>query len=500
MPTIDDSRGVLVVRIVYDGPAMSGKTTSLRALAQGFGTTLESPEERDGRTLYFDWMDYVGGLFEGRPIRCQIVTVPGQTQLAERRARLLETADAVVVVLDSRRGELAFGMGWVRETAQVLGKKQPPVGLVVQANKRDAEDATPRDEIRAELTRIGPIALVESVATNADGTREAFVLSVRLALDRVRALSSAGQLGSGPPDDNDASQLLSRLRAAERSPTSTEAARPAQLSAVLPDVEGPHSQVSHLRDRPSEPRLRLVVNDEIVFEPDPVMPGGMIWPPVEGRTLLHEISMLDMRPTRTQRGDWWGSGSGWRMHSEREAIYADHDSARQELIEWARLHASVNKQVSSGRVVILADAGTGRLRLWQLVRVESALRERLASAMAQAEAEAVAQGMADVATRLVAARGWFREGNLNLPCTLWTIGDQAGYRPVYVGLMPRASNLTATEPQALPLVARELLPHLRELRRVRVDYPEVEARLRRIGSDAPQDSPAAWLSALTRSI
>ena len=135
MPTIDDSRGVLVVRIVYDGPAMSGKTTSLRALAQGFGTKLESPEERDGRTLYFDWMDYVGGLFEGRPIRCQVVTVPGQTELAERRARLLDTADAVVVVIDSRQGELSFGMNWVRETAQVLRAKTPAVGLVMQATR-----------------------------------------------------------------------------------------------------------------------------------------------------------------------------------------------------------------------------------------------------------------------------------------------------------------------------------------------------------------------------
>ncbi len=34
MPTIDESHGWLVVRIVYDGPALSGKTTSLRALAE----------------------------------------------------------------------------------------------------------------------------------------------------------------------------------------------------------------------------------------------------------------------------------------------------------------------------------------------------------------------------------------------------------------------------------------------------------------------------------
>ena len=54
MPTIDSTRGVLVIRIVYDGPAMSGKTTSLRALAQGVGSELVCPDERDGRTLFFE--------------------------------------------------------------------------------------------------------------------------------------------------------------------------------------------------------------------------------------------------------------------------------------------------------------------------------------------------------------------------------------------------------------------------------------------------------------
>ena len=349
MPTIDDSRGVLVVRIVYDGPAMSGKTTSLRALSQGFAASITSPEERDGRTLFFDWMDYVGGLFEGRPIRCQIVTVPGQTELAERRLRLLETADAVVVVADSRRGEFGFGLGWVRETLELLRARQPPVGVVFQANKRDAADAVPREEMRLELNRVAPIALVESVATNKDGTREAFVLAVRLALDRVRTLAAKGQLLSGRPDEDDASELLASLQRKERQAPAREKEGPPREAQT---DEGPHSELAHLKRRPSDPRLRVVQHDELVFEPDPMMPGGMIWPPVEGRTLLHEVSMLRIQPTRTLRGDWWGSGSGWRFHSERDAIYSDVDAARRELIEWARLHANVNAQVSPGRVAV----------------------------------------------------------------------------------------------------------------------------------------------------
>src|SRR3954471_17712015 len=114
MAIIDQTKGVLVVRIVYDGPALSGKTTSLRALAKGVQSKVESPAETAGRTLFFDWVDYVGGLFDGRQIRCQIVGVPGQRELAERRKLLIETADAVVLVLDTRQAEWDFSLDWVR--------------------------------------------------------------------------------------------------------------------------------------------------------------------------------------------------------------------------------------------------------------------------------------------------------------------------------------------------------------------------------------------------
>src|SRR6185369_7563640 len=215
MAVIDESRGVLVVRIVYDGPAMSGKTTSLRTLARGVSSRVECPDELGGRTLYFDWVDYVGGLFEGRQIRCQIVSVPGQRALAHRRKLLLESADAVVLVLDTRREEWDFALRWVEDTAPYCRARQPPVGLVLQANKRDAPEAVGRDEMRESLNRIAPLAVVPSSATTGEGIREAFVLAVRLALDRVRALSATGQLAVGRALDDQPRELLDRMRAAE---------------------------------------------------------------------------------------------------------------------------------------------------------------------------------------------------------------------------------------------------------------------------------------------
>ena len=211
MPTIDKERGVLVVRVVYDGPPMSGKTTTLRALAQGLGVPITSPAEQDGRTLFFDWVDYVGGLFEGRQIRCQILSVPGQHELGKRRKHLLETADAIVMVADTRASAIGETYVLLYELLPWCRASDPPVGVVIQANKRDAPDSVPRAEIHAAFERIAPLAIVDTVATTGEGVREAFVFAVRLALDRVRTLAAARRLREGRPDADDPAALLAAL-------------------------------------------------------------------------------------------------------------------------------------------------------------------------------------------------------------------------------------------------------------------------------------------------
>jgi signal recognition particle receptor subunit beta len=489
MAVIDETRGVLVVRIVYDGPALSGKTTSLKALARGFSSQVVTPAETAGRTLFFDWVDYVGGLFDGRQIRCQIVGVPGQRELAERRKLLLATADAVVLVLDTRRPEWDFSLDWVRRTVPFCRGHDPPVGLVLQANKRDAADAVALEAMRADLNRIAPVALVPSTATAGDGIREAFVLAVRLALDRVRALAGSGRLATGKPDDDGPRELLARLQAAEQNapPKAADSLANPLLQALALENE---SASSHAEI----PALDATVEEELAFVPDPMMPGGMIWPPVDGRALLHEVASLDIKPTRSRGADWCGSGSGFRFHSLSNAVFSDLQRARNELIEWARLHAANTAHLSGGRAVILAEAGGGRRRLWQIVRAEATLRERLATALPQLAPAQLAEELLSVAAQLSSAREFFAGTTVALPCTLWTVGANASKRPTFVGLMPNREQQLSPEPGGRELLQRELSPQLRELRRSRVDYAEVLAGIRARAEHAGPETPARWLS------
>ena len=344
----------------------------------------------------------------------------------------------------------------------------------------------------------GPIDGLILAATSGEGIREAFVLAVRLALDRVRALAAAGQLQTGKPPEDDATELLDRLQGVERdspAPMNGALAQSALISLEAElEAELDSFGAARAEEAPSDDE-----SGERLFVPDPMMPGGMICPPVDGRALLHEVARLDIRPVRTARADWAGSGSGFRFHSLSAAIFPDSHSARNELLEWARLHSANLAHLSSGRAVILADAGRGRLRLWQIVRSEATLRERLATACQLPEAAHVADELLAVAVQLAVARESFADTTLGLPCTLWTVGSGASYRPTFVGLMPGRDSQLPTEPRGRELLLRELSPQLRELRRARVDYAQIVARIGQRAEFAAREAPARWLAEIVLS-
>ncbi len=494
MPTIDSERDILVVRLVYDGPPMAGKTTTLRALAELLGAEVTTPAESDGRTLFFDWVEYVGGLFDGRQIRCQIVTVPGQEHLAARRALLLSQADVVIFVADTRAPRIGGAMAHLRDLVARCRSASPPVGIVLQANKRDAMDSVPGDEVRALVNAVAPVAVVESIATEGDGVREAFVFAVRLAIDRARTMLAAGELDTAAGRLGGPNALLAEMTALEQSalqarprPAPAKAGVAAAETEQLIDWLAPHRE--RAGEAPQPP------SDELPFAPDPLAPGGFIWPPVDGRTYLYEVEKLGLRPLRTKRGDWWASGKGWRFHSASRAVFDDVQRARDALLGWARFHAANLPWLSDGRTVILADAGEGRYRLWQLVRSKPSLRERLAHHAVEQPAPQLAEALGDAATHLVGAHQSMRAAGAVLPCTLWTLSVDEQRGLVFSGLMPEVENAVADEVEPAALVERELHGILVGLVAERDDYPAVVRALQRRGA-AAGESPIATLAEL----
>lgn len=413
MAFVDVKGNAVVIRIVYDGPPFAGKTTSVRALSRSLMRTMETPAESEGRTVFFDWVEYTGGLFEGRQIRCQIVSVPGQVELAARRRALLESADVVVFVADTGDANaMKRSVVSIHEMVEMLYREgELPVGVIVQANKRDLPTAVPREDIRAALgDDFAQTALTESVAESGLGIRETFVLAVRVALDRIRE-----KLG-GHNAETDLELVVGSHGLNDSA---------AQLLAALEQLPiGPPAIIEVEDERASDPIPKL---------PDTRVPTGAIWPPVEGRMVLHEAAMSGLVARRAAGGDWAaGMGSSWRVHSAALAHYHEFDEGKRRLVEWAREHALLKAVLSDSRCVVLAEVGDGTWRLWQVVRVQPTLRSWLA--------DAAGLELPQLYRRLVSAAGVLGEAHAKLAgtrlaVTIDTVGRGASGAQ-YVALMP----------------------------------------------------------------
>ncbi|HEX7833636.1 MAG TPA: ADP-ribosylation factor-like protein, partial [Thermoanaerobaculia bacterium] len=425
MAVLDVEQNAVVIRIVYDGPPEAGKTTSLRALSASLARPMSTPAEAGDRTLFFDWLEYTGGLFEGHRIRCQVITVPGQTVLAHRRHTLLETADAVVFVSDSNATAVETTRAYMTEMRAVLDASPGPrIGVIVQANKRDHDDAVDMATLRAAMPEDG-IAVIESVATEGRGVRETFVFAVRLALDRVRELLRTRELEHRSPDVQTSDDLLRQMTRSE----SHRAVGASQLESAA------QSALQEVVDAEvAEPRA-IAQTGAAPLAPDHNVPSGMIWPPVEGRVRLLDACSTPFTPRETSHGDWIGETDGWRFHSPRRATYADPELGRRALIEWSRLHASGQRWFSSPRVVVLAATGDGAWRLWQIVKVERSLRDDLVDGVADSSPQGLLRRLLDAGRLLFAATESLALAPCRLPISVDTVGASNGL-PLYVGLLP----------------------------------------------------------------
>lgn len=495
MALIDSEASEIVIRLVYDGPPEAGKTTSLRALAGSLAQTTYTPAEgHDGRTLWFDWMEYVGGRFEGCQIRCQIVSVPGQRALGARRRGVIEGADVVVFVADSSARETARTLTYLLELREMLAGAAAPVGVILQANKRDLADAIALDELRQRLAEVGwPIGVVESIASDGTGIREAFVYAVRLALDRVRELMTRNALPTAAVGPATADELLRVLRgdeAARAPPVVVESGPGSLASALLREVLACEDSATRARGPHAPSR-----GDP--QPPDAAVPVGAIWPPVEGRAILCELAQIALVPRRLSNGDWAaGLGSGWRVVSHRDAAFASLDQGRAALIQWARQHAGAAGTISSRRCIVIADDGHGGWRLWQIVRAEASLREAIDGALRDHPGDAVVPRLCQLAQLLLDADAKLARLPLALPCNLDCVGVGDGLA-VYVGLMPDASTApSGARPRSDPraLVTGQLESIAPALRDRALDVERVLARLP--DTFAPAEGIAPAIAAL----
>jgi GTPase SAR1 family protein len=99
----------MVLKLVYYGPAMSGKTTNLLQLhdqlrQEGRGELMVL-DTRDDRTIFFDLLPFFFVAPSGLKIKLKVYTVPGQVKHDATRKAVLQRADGVAFIADSQGAE-----------------------------------------------------------------------------------------------------------------------------------------------------------------------------------------------------------------------------------------------------------------------------------------------------------------------------------------------------------------------------------------------------------
>lgn len=179
MPDLNDER--LVVKIVYYGPALSGKTTNLMQLHDMINSRLRGDlltfETKGDRTLFFDLLPMMVTSESGFRIKIKLFTVPGQVAHDATRKAVLSRADGVVFVADSQRDQAMSNF----ESFDNLEKNIGRVGLtfdrlplIIQFNKRDMPDILPEEEILNRWQCTG-LPITFSSALHGAGVRETFM-------------------------------------------------------------------------------------------------------------------------------------------------------------------------------------------------------------------------------------------------------------------------------------------------------------------------------------
>lgn len=321
MPVVNPLAREVVFKVVYYGPGLGGKTTSLQHIHattrpehRGKMVSLATPVDR---TLYFDFLPIRLPSVHGMGVRLQLFTVPGQVYYNATRKLVLTGADGLVLVFDSQSDRVdanSESLENLHENLTAHGRSLGQVPHVIQYNKRDLATALPIDELERQHNRFQAPSF-GSVAMSGEGVYEALEAMTRAVLEHfeqrmpgergasipaldvpegglAEALRGVGPSGDGslPPDsprrtgmelrlsqlpEQDPGEAAARLAVGEATPQAEPSVRPPPV-ADAPSEAPAESAESSLPPVPQFPSARGAASFEL------------LWPPGE-RGLVREL-------------------------------------------------------------------------------------------------------------------------------------------------------------------------------------------------------------------
>jgi signal recognition particle receptor subunit beta len=275
MASVNPHTRELVFKLVFYGPGLGGKTTTLQYIHaatkpehRGKMVSLATPTDR---TLYFDFLPIRVPRVRGMAVRLQLFTVPGQVYYAATRKLVLSGADGIVFVADSQVGRVEVNQESLDDLHSNLGEHNRSLEEVPHTfhwNKRDLQELLPIEELDHRFNVHG-VPSLGTVATKGEGVFEGLERITRLVLKayekdpkvRIEATglpSNAGEArvgGDREPseprlsEDGIAQALRQMENAGVEPPTKISQVMPDEPLAGMPEMLGRSSAQSS--DRPA---------------------------------------------------------------------------------------------------------------------------------------------------------------------------------------------------------------------------------------------------------
>jgi hypothetical protein len=182
----------ITAKIVYYGPALSGKTTNLQVIHECMNfsnpTQFFSLNTKNDRTLFFDLLPINLGQINDFNIKIQVYTVPGQVQYNSTRKVVLAGCDAIVFVADSQKSEAEanlFSITNMKSNLRANGLLLEQIPWVLQYNKRDLPGVMSIEEMNQTVNKSKEIKAFPSAAPTGEGVFETFIEITQMMLESI---------------------------------------------------------------------------------------------------------------------------------------------------------------------------------------------------------------------------------------------------------------------------------------------------------------------------
>ncbi|HEY2367115.1 MAG TPA: GTPase domain-containing protein, partial [Polyangiaceae bacterium] len=219
----------LVFKIVFYGPGLGGKTTTLQAIHErtkpehrGKLVSLATPTER---TLYFDFLPVRVPRIRNLNVRLQLFTVPGQVYFSATRKLVLTGADGIVFVADSQQARMDANQESLEDLSGNLAEHSRSLSQIAhtfQWNKRDIEDVVTEGELDRRFNLFAA-PTTATVAPRGVGVFESLEKITRLVVEGYKAQMPHGEstgIAALDPDDLGIEEAVRELAESDRAPKS----------------------------------------------------------------------------------------------------------------------------------------------------------------------------------------------------------------------------------------------------------------------------------------